>query len=61
MFITEQFFNIPGVSSITLDAISQRDYPIIQATTVLTASSVVFFNAITDLLYAFVDPRIRVE
>jgi ABC-type dipeptide/oligopeptide/nickel transport system permease component len=43
VFITEQFFNIPGVSSITLDAIAQRDYPIIQATTVLTASAVVFF------------------
>jgi len=61
VFITEQFFNIPGVSSITLDAVAQRDYPIIQATTVLTAAAVVFFNALTDLAYAFVDPRIRVE
>lgn len=61
VFITEQFFNIPGVSSITLDAIAQRDYPIIQATTVLTAAAVVLFNALTDLAYAFIDPRIRVE
>jgi ABC-type dipeptide/oligopeptide/nickel transport system permease component len=61
VFITEQFFNIPGVSSITLDAIAQRDYPIIQATSVLTASAVVFFNALTDLAYALADPRIRVE
>ena len=61
VFITEQFFNIPGVSSITLDAIGQRDYPIIQATTVLTATSVVLFNALTDLAYALVDPRIRIE
>jgi ABC-type dipeptide/oligopeptide/nickel transport system permease component len=61
VFITEQFFNIPGVSAITLDAIAQRDYPIIQATTVLTATMVVLFNALTDLTYAVVDPRIRVE
>lgn len=61
VFITEQFFNIPGVSSITLDAIAQRDYPIIQATTVLTAAMVVLFNALTDLTYAIIDPRIRVE
>ena len=61
VFITEQFFNIPGVSAITLDAISQRDYPIIQATTVLTAAMVVLFNALTDLTYAVIDPRIRVE
>ena len=61
VFITEQFFNIPGVSSITLDAISQRDYPIIQATTVLTAAMVVILNALTDLTYAIIDPRIRVE
>lgn len=61
VFITEQFFNIPGVSSITLDAIAQRDYPIIQATTVLTAAMVVLFNALTDLTYAMIDPRIHAE
>jgi ABC-type dipeptide/oligopeptide/nickel transport system permease component len=61
VFITEQLFNIPGMSSITLDAVFQRDYPVVQATTILTSVSVVFFNALVDLAYALVDPRIRLE
>jgi len=61
VFLTEQLFNIPGVSSITLDAIFQQDFPILQATTVLTCTSVVIFNMLTDIAYAIVDPRIRVE
>lgn len=61
VFITEQFFNIPGVSAITLSSIAQRDFPVVQAVTVITSASVVFFNALTDIGYAIVDPRIRVE
>jgi peptide/nickel transport system permease protein/oligopeptide transport system permease protein len=61
VFITEQFFNIPGVSAITLTAISQRDFPVLQATVILTSASVVFFNALTDVAYAIADPRIRLE
>ncbi len=61
VFITEYFFNIPGVASLTLSAISQRDYPVMQATVVLTAISVVVFNALTDVAYVIVDPRIRLE
>ena len=61
VFITEQFFNIPGASQITLTAISQRDYPVLQATVILTSATVVIFNALTDVAYAIVDPRIRIE
>jgi len=61
VFITELFFNIPGVSSLTLTAINQKDFPVVQATTVLTAASVVLCNALADLLYAAIDPRIRLE
>lgn len=61
IFITEQFFNIPGVSQVTLDAISQRDYPVIQATVLLTGASVVVFNLLTDVVYALIDPRVRLE
>jgi len=61
VFITEQFFNIPGISNVTLDAISQRDYPIIQATTFLICITVVVANALTDVAYAIVDPRISIE
>ncbi len=49
------------MSSITLDAIFQQDFPILQATTVLTCTSMVIFNMLTDIAYAIVDPRIRVE
>lgn len=61
VFITEQFFNIPGVSQITLTAIAQRDYPVLQATVILTSATVVIFNALTDIAYAIADPRIRIE
>ena len=61
VFITEYFFNIPGIASLTISAISQRDYPVMQATVVLTAISVVVFNALTDVLYVVFDPRIRLE
>ena len=61
VFITEQLFNIPGVSQIALNAISQRDYPVLQASVVLTSTTVVIFNALSDVAYAFADPRIRIE
>ncbi len=61
VFITEQLFNIPGVSQIALNAISQRDYPVLQASVVLTSATVVVFNSLADVAYAFADPRIRIE
>jgi ABC-type dipeptide/oligopeptide/nickel transport system permease component len=61
VFITEQLFNIPGVSQIALNAISQRDYRVLQASVVLTSTTVVVFNALADVAYAFADPRIRIE
>jgi ABC-type dipeptide/oligopeptide/nickel transport system permease component len=61
VFITEYFFNIPGIASVTITAITQRDYPVMQATVVLTAISVVAFNALTDVSYVIFDPRIRLE
>ncbi len=60
-FFIEQIFNIPGIASITLNSIGARDYPVIQATTVLLAVTVVLGNLISDVLYAVVDPRIKVE
>jgi ABC-type dipeptide/oligopeptide/nickel transport system permease component len=60
-FIAEAFFNIPGVGYNTLAAISLRDYPVLQASAILFSTSVVCFNALTDVAYAVADPRIRVE
>jgi ABC-type dipeptide/oligopeptide/nickel transport system permease component len=59
-FIIETFFNIPGIGSITVAAVIQTDYPVIEATTILLAVSVVFINFLTDIFYAMVDPRVRV-
>jgi ABC-type dipeptide/oligopeptide/nickel transport system permease component len=59
-FIIENFFGIPGIGSITISAVTQSDYPVIEATTILLASSVVFINFLTDLFYALVDPRVRI-
>jgi ABC-type dipeptide/oligopeptide/nickel transport system permease component len=61
VFFIEQIFNIPGIGSTALSAISDRDYPVIQATTVLGAVAVVVGNLISDILYTIVDPRIKAE
>lgn len=61
VFFIEQIFNIPGIGTTALEAISNRDYPVIQATTVLGAVAVVFGNLIADILYSVVDPRIKAE
>ena len=59
-FFIEQIFNIPGIAQITLTSVNSRDYPVIQATTVLLAVAVVIGNLISDILYTVVDPRIKV-
>jgi ABC-type dipeptide/oligopeptide/nickel transport system permease component len=59
IFFIEVIFNIPGVGQTALNAIGDRDYPVIQATTVLLAVGVVVGNMISDFLYSVVDPRIK--
>src|SRR5579859_1883305 len=61
VFFIEVIFNIQGIGAATLNAINFRDYPVIQATTVLGASAVVFGNLISDILYTLIDPRIKSE
>ncbi|MBE3558048.1 MAG: ABC transporter permease [Ktedonobacteraceae bacterium] len=60
-FFIEVIFNIPGIGSAAFSAIQDRDYPVIEATTVLGAVAVVVGNLISDLLYTLVDPRIKAE
>ena len=57
--ITESVFNIPGVGRLVVDAISRRDYPIIQGVMVIFAAVYVLINLAIDILYSFIDPRIR--
>ena len=57
--ITESVFNIPGVGRLVVDAISRRDYPIIQGVMIIFAAVYVLINLVIDILYSFIDPRIR--
>lgn len=57
--IVEQLFAIPGVGRLALDAVLQRDYPLVQGTTLFIAGSFVLVNLLTDVIYGLIDPRIR--
>jgi len=59
--VMEQIFAIPGVGFVLLNAISQRDYPIVQGVTVVVGIGVMLINLAIDLSYGFLDPRIRVR
>ena len=57
--IAEQIFGLPGIGRLVIDSINQRDYPQLQGTVLFFAFTVVIVNLITDLSYAWLDPRIR--
>ena len=57
--ITEQVFNWPGIGRLAVEAIFQRDYPVIMGLNLLTAVMVTLGNLIADVSYGLVDPRIR--
>lgn len=57
--ITETIFSWPGIGRMLVQAVGQRDYPVVQAAVFVTAVFVVAVNLITDLMYAFLNPRIR--
>ena len=57
--LTEIVFNRPGLGKLILDALSERDYPLLQGVMVIYAFIIVLVNLITDLTYGFVDPRVK--
>jgi peptide/nickel transport system permease protein len=59
--LTETIFNLVGVGRTLFDAIQARDYTIVQAFTLIIAVGYVVINLIVDILYAFLDPRIRLS
>src|SRR5713101_102451 len=59
--ITEIVFNIPGLGRLVISAILRRDYPVVQGVVLVTAATYVLINLGVDLLYAFIDPRIRYD
>jgi peptide/nickel transport system permease protein len=59
--ITETIFAWPGVGRLSVQAIYNRDYPVVQAAVFLLASTFVLVNLVVDLLYTYLDPRIRLR
>lgn len=57
--ITETVFNIPGIGRLVIDAITKRDYPIIQGITLMLSAVYVLVNLMVDLSYGLIDPRTR--
>lgn len=59
--VTETIFSWPGIGRLTIQAISARDYPLLQGCILAIAVSYVLVNLLTDLLYSFIDPRVRLS
>jgi peptide/nickel transport system permease protein len=57
--IVENVFSLPGAGKLLVDAISARDYPLVQSTTLVFATLVILVNLLTDVTYTFLDPRVR--
>ena len=54
-------FSIPGVGFLSVQAVQQRDYPVVQATVVVLTVAVVLMNLLTDIAYTMLDPRVRLD
>jgi peptide/nickel transport system permease protein len=59
--ITETIFTYPGIGQLFLNSVTQRDYPVLMAVTMLLSFLTLFGNLVADLLYGLVDPRIRLD
>jgi peptide/nickel transport system permease protein len=57
--LTETVFNIPGIGRLAFDSIQNSDLPMIQGTVLLGAFFIIFANLVVDVIYAFLDPRVR--
>jgi peptide/nickel transport system permease protein len=57
--LTEQVFDIPGIGKLVVDAVFNRDYPVIQGVVLVTGLLYVLINLATDILYAAINPRLR--
>jgi peptide/nickel transport system permease protein len=57
--IVETVFGWPGIGKLMIDAVTQRDFPVVQASIMVTAVAIFLMNVLIDLLYVALDPRIR--
>ena len=59
--IMENIFSLPGLGRLMLTALEDRDYPVVSGVNLFFATAVVLFNLLIDLLYSWLDPRVRYE
>jgi len=59
--LTETVFSLPGIGRLIVEGIFARDYPVVQGAMLVVATTFVAVNLLTDIAYAFFDPRIRYE
>ncbi|HET7036931.1 MAG TPA: ABC transporter permease [Thermomicrobiaceae bacterium] len=57
--IMEKVFALPGAGALLIDSVSARDYPVVQSATLVFALLVILVNLVTDIIYSFIDPRVR--
>lgn len=61
LVVVEIVFNWPGMGSLAIEAINQRDYPVLQTVVTILAALIVLVNLLVDVTYSLLDPRIRLE
>ncbi|MFC1891205.1 ABC transporter permease subunit [Thermodesulfobacteriota bacterium] len=61
MVLIETVFNIPGMGRLAVTALFSQDYAIVQGIALMMCTIVVISNLITDISYAYIDPRVRIE
>ena len=59
--LLENFFSIPGLGGITLNALNSSDFPVIKAMAILSSVAYILFGLLSDILYTFADPRIKLK
>ncbi len=59
--LLESFFSIPGLGGITLNALNASDFPVIKAMAILSSMAYILFSLLTDVLYTFADPRVKLK
>jgi len=59
--VVEQVFALPGIGRLLVQAILARDYPTVQGTMLLLGFAFVLINVLIDIVYTFIDPRVRYD
>ncbi len=57
----ENIFNLPGLGQLLVNALNDRDYPMVSGVNLFFATGVVLLNLLIDLIYPYLDPRVRYE